>query len=104
MENYEAITTQDPGEAFDLTLKHAPVLVILDIYMGPPSGLDVLAKLRRTPKTKSVPVIMLTGANKMDDVETAMNLGASAYIVKPCEPDRLCQKIASVLKPASASQ
>ena len=104
LENYSVIVSQDPKRGLELAIKQKPALIILDIYMGPPDGIEVLRKLRQEPVTKTIPVIMLTGADRMNDVEAAMELGANAYLIKPCDTGRLFQKVSKLLLNAKAGE
>jgi CheY-like chemotaxis protein len=60
-----------------------PALVILDLKMPLISGLDVLRRLRAHADLDELPVIVLVCSNEDNNVETAMDLGATGYIVKP---------------------
>jgi len=57
-------------------------VAILDLMMPKMNGLEVLRKLKLDPKTKKIPVIMLTNMGKDKDIETALSLGAIKYITK----------------------
>ena len=60
-----------------------PHLMILDINMPEVSGLDLLEFLRRRPEWKELPIIMLSSESADSTVDTALKLGADAYIMKP---------------------
>ena len=60
-----------------------PQLMILDINMPEVSGLDLLEFLRRRPEWKELPIIMLSSESTDGTVDTALKLGADAYIMKP---------------------
>jgi len=60
-----------------------PKMVLLDIQMPKISGLEVLEKIKADPRTKSIPVIMLTSSKVDPDIEKCYALGANSYIVKP---------------------
>jgi len=98
-EGYAVVSTTDSREVLKLVLREKPDAVILDFYMPGKGGLDVLAELRGNPATRSLPVLMLTGADRMENVEDAFSRGATGYITKPCDPDRLQKKVAAVLAP-----
>src|SRR6266705_793377 len=66
-----------------------PTLVLLDLNMPRLSGLEVLAWLRREPSLVSLPVVILTSSWEVEDMRRANVLGATAYHVKPQDPDQL---------------
>ncbi len=61
-------------------------LVILDILVPQMSGFDVLQNLRQIPGLGKLPVLLLTGMRRPEDIVRGMDLGADDYIVKPFEP------------------
>ena len=60
-----------------------PAVLLLDIKMPRLTGLDVLARIRRDPDLKTLPVVMLTSSREGPDLQAAYDLGANAYVVKP---------------------
>ena len=60
-----------------------PALVLLDINLPKISGLDVLGRLRADPRTRLVPVILLTTSREQRDVVDGYRLGANSYVCKP---------------------
>jgi len=68
-----------------------PSLVLLDLRLPKVPGLDVLKWIRRQPKLKTVPVIVLTSSEATRDIEDAYQLGADSYIVKPVNPGDLVE-------------
>lgn len=67
----------------------APALVLLDLKLPRRSGLEVLAWLKRQPRLKRTPVIVLTSSRERSDIEQAYDLGANSYLVKPVKFDEL---------------
>jgi len=64
----------DPG--------NEPDLIMLDLILPKIHGFDVLKKLKENEKTKDIPVIVLTNLEGMTDIEKAIELGATTYLVK----------------------
>lgn len=60
-----------------------PQLVLLDLGLPRLDGLEVLRRIRGTPRTASIPVVVLTASDADRDIQTSRRLGANAYIVKP---------------------
>ena len=61
---------------------------------------DAIAELKANPRTRHIPVIMLTGHVLGDARERALAAGADGFIPKPCLPDELTRHILQVLKGA----
>ena len=77
-----------------------PDLVLLDSMMPGLSGLDVLKTIREDPDVylSHVPVVMLTANSAAEDMNTAFELGASSYIVKPFKNNQIVAEIDSILQ------
>lgn len=97
-ENYRVLVAQDGAEALRRVMNMRPDLVLLDIDMPEPSGLEVLRTIRNTRSTKNTPVIMLTGDRKKDTVREALQLGVSDYILKPFDETSLVQRVDAVFE------
>ncbi len=60
-------------------------LIILDWMLPGVDGIDVLEEFKSGKSTRHIPVLMMTGKNKIAELDEAFNRGAEAYIVKPFE-------------------
>jgi two-component system response regulator len=60
-----------------------PALVLLDINLPKIGGLEVLGRLRADPRTRTVPIVMLTTSREQRDVLEGYRLGANSYVCKP---------------------
>src|SRR5205085_1934196 len=70
---------------FDRTrdISHPPKVVLLDIQMPKMNGIEVLEKIKTDPRTRTLPVVILTSSKEHPDIQKCYNLGANSYIVKP---------------------
>lgn len=59
-----------------------PDLILLDLILPRLNGFEVLKKLKEEKETKDIPIIVLTNLEGMGDVERAIELGATTYLVK----------------------
>ena len=62
---------------------HGPKMILLDIQMPKISGIEVLQKIKSDPRTRSLPVVILTSSKENPDIQKCYDLGANSYIVKP---------------------
>ena len=72
-------------------------LIILDVVMPGMNGLDVLTRLKLHSHTNSLPVLMLTGEDKAEDIMAGYSVGADYYITKPFTRQQLLYGINLVL-------
>ena len=69
------------------------VLVLLDLNLPKVGGIEVLRQLRADPRTKEVPVIVLTSSSHDRDVLETYHLGANSYMVKPVDFENFSQAV-----------
>jgi two-component system, response regulator len=67
----------------DRRIEDHPRVILLDLKLPKVSGLDVLRRIRVDPRTRSIPVVVLTSSPEDRDMVESYNLGVSSYIVKP---------------------
>ena len=68
-----------------------PQIVLLDLYLPKVSGLEVLRRIKADERTRSIPVVILTISQMLNDFTECQRLGAVTYIVKPLNFQRLSQ-------------
>ena len=66
----------------------APLVILLDLKLPKIDGLEVLRRIKAHPRFFSIPIIVLTTSSEDRDVQTAYQLGANSYIVKPVDFDK----------------
>jgi DNA-binding response OmpR family regulator len=81
-EGYKVISAFDGESALKLAFSEEPDLILLDLVIPKITGFEVLEKLKNDQKTKSIPVIVLTNLEQPGDVDRALALGATTYLVK----------------------
>ncbi|MBT3995822.1 MAG: response regulator [Chloroflexi bacterium] len=80
---YTVSEATDGDEVLAATLSYEPDMILLDVAMARVDGFKALAHLKQDPRTKRIPVIMVTAKGHPSDLETARSLGALDYINKP---------------------
>ncbi len=75
-----------------------PDLMVLDIMLPGMNGLDVCRKLKSSPETSAIPVIMLSAKGEEADIVTGLELGADDYLTKPFSPRILLARVRAVLR------
>ncbi len=81
-EGYEMISALDGETGLKLCKTKKPDLIILDLVLPKLHGFEVLKKVKADEEIKDIPVIVLTNLETMSDVEKAIELGATTYLVK----------------------
>jgi len=81
-EGYEMISALDGKTGLELALKEKPDLILLDLILPKLHGFDVLKKLKESEETKEIPIIVLTNLERLEDIDRALELGATTYLVK----------------------
>jgi two-component system response regulator len=60
-----------------------PKVILLDLKLPKINGMDVLKRIKSDPRTKMIPVVVLTSSKEQKDVIESYNLGVNSYMVKP---------------------
>ncbi len=82
-------------DATDQLLRLSPDLVLLDLNLPGMSGFQICREIKRK---SSVPVLVLTSRDQIQDELQALDLGADEYLTKPCRKERLLARVANVMK------
>ncbi len=76
------------GHFQERDFEHPPRLVLLDLKLPKLNGMEVLKRIKQDPRTKAVPVVILTSSKEERDLVASYNLGANSYIQKPVDFDQ----------------
>lgn len=95
---YEVIEAANGQEAIEQTLALRPDLVLMDVMMPILDGFSACAQIRLEDGDESLPIIMLTGADDLESIESAFNAGATDFITKPINWTLLTQRVRYALR------
>jgi DNA-binding response OmpR family regulator len=97
-------TTPDVDGALELMRSQAFDIVLIDIEMPQRDGYELLEIIRRTPATRSIPVMMLTGHEDIASIDRSYELGATAFTAKPVNWRQLSYQIRYLLRSAKTER
>src|SRR5437867_182277 len=80
---YEVEKAHSGEKALALIEKSLPDVMLLDVTMPGISGFEVVERLRRVERTKTLPIILLTALGDLDSKVKGLNAGADDYLTKP---------------------
>src|SRR6188768_2469101 len=97
---YDVLMAEDGTEALKMIDEHTIDLLILDIMMPGPDGMDVLRRVRRD---MDVPVVMLSARGRETDKVEALDAGADDYLTKPFGVEELLARVRAALRRSGSS-
>ena len=102
--NFEVDTVQNGSDALQRAIDNPPDLILLDLMLPEVDGLIVCRLLKNDPRTKNIPIVMLTAKVKEEDRVKGLELGADDYITKPFSPREVVLRVTAVLRRLRTSQ
>src|SRR4030042_4271034 len=85
-QGYEIVAANSGQQALALVLTERPDLILLDLMMPDIDGVEVCRRLRASPETKDILIIMFTAKSQTDDKVEGFDAGADDYLTKPTQP------------------
>ena len=101
---YRVQCLRDGAAAAETIAELQPDLVVLDVELPGLNGLAVLAKLRTSPATDSIPVLLLSARARPGDIEQGLRSGAQAFLPKPFRLSDLLDTIKELLPSAKLGE
>ena len=95
---FRPIQALNANSAMEHIKKELPDLILLDWMLPETSGVELAKRLRTDPRTRDIPIIMLTARTDERDKITGLESGADDYITKPFSPRELMARIRAVLR------
>ena len=97
-QGYKTQWAADGEKGLQLIQESLPDLVLLDIILPKMDGFDVVKKIKFNPKTRFIPVIMVTALADMEERVKGLDSGADDYITKPFKTFELLARVRSMLR------
>ncbi|NJK75422.1 MAG: response regulator [Microcoleus sp. SU_5_6] len=94
---WETLVAGSGEECLQILKTEIPSAILLDVSMPGMSGLDLHDRLQSDPKTRSIPVILLTAKVLPSDRAKFAEMGVAGVISKPIEPTTLTEEVAEIL-------
>lgn len=97
--NWEVLTAGSGREGLAVAAAEVPDAILLDVMMPDLDGPSTFAKLQENPRTRNIPVILLTAKMQAADRRRFERLGVNGVITKPFDPMTLAEQVAEALQP-----
>jgi two-component system response regulator len=81
------------GDYADRSIKDGPKVILLDLKLPKVNGLEVLERIKSDPRTKCIPVVVLTSSREERDIVQSYQLGVNSYITKPVDFDQFAEAV-----------
>ena len=94
---FEVFNARNGKEALDFLQKNSVDLVVTDVMMPVMGGKELVMELKKDPKTRSIPTVMLTSRTLEKEIVEGFELGVEDYIKKPFSPQEFIVRIKTVL-------
>jgi CheY-like chemotaxis protein len=94
---YDILTARNGREGVELAEREAPALIVMDVTMPEMDGITALKRLKATPATAAIPVIMLTSRGQLIAREEAEDSGATLFLTKPFSPSALAAVVRRII-------
>jgi two-component system response regulator len=78
------------------SFEHPPKLVLLDLKLPKVDGMEVLKQVKSDPRTKTIPVVIMTSSKEERDLVASYHLGANSYIQKPVDFEQFRETVKTV--------
>jgi two-component system response regulator len=84
------------GKFVHRSMERPPKLVLLDLKLPKVDGLEVLKQVKSDPRTKTIPVVIMTSSKEERDMVASYNLGVNSYIQKPVDFDQFRETVKTI--------
>ena len=96
-DHFRIFAAPDGKKGLELAIRELPNLIISDLMMPEIDGLELTRRLRVNPRTRHIPIVMLTARADLEDRVAGLDAGVNAYLTKPFSPRELLSTVRSLL-------
>ena len=90
---FEVVQAQNGLQAMALAESLLPDLIVLDLALPDVDGIEVTRRLKASPLTSAIPIVMITANAQSAMLDQARKAGCAAVLVKPCTPEELLEVV-----------
>ncbi|HEY3121083.1 MAG TPA: response regulator [Vicinamibacteria bacterium] len=101
---YRTAQAADGLEALEKAFKLKPAVIIMDLSLPGMDGWEATRRLKKDERTKSIPVVAVTGHALAGHSKGARDAGCDAFVTKPCLPEDLVREIKRILGEGGAGK
>jgi CheY-like chemotaxis protein len=101
-EGFRIAEAENGKEALDKATTLLPDVIVMDLSLPVMDGFEATRRLKRDPRTRRIPVVVLTGHALPEHAQAAREAGCDLVITKPCLPDQLMEALRGILDTAKA--
>ena len=102
---HKVVTAEDGPSALEVVAGDPPDVVILDLNLPQMDGFEVCRRIKSSPQTKHIPVVMMTAAYvRVEDAQHGTELGADEYVTKPFLREVLVHNVERLLPKAALAE
>jgi DNA-binding response OmpR family regulator len=94
---YEVVAASNGEDAVRTASRERPDLVLMDVRMPRMTGYDACRMMKANPDLRDVPVVFLSAKGQESEIQSGMDAGAEAYLLKPFSPAELTNRVRGIL-------
>ncbi len=94
---YETLEAENGQAAVDVAMQHKPAMVIMDVVMPVMTGYQATRKLRKTPETNNIPIVIMSGNKEAIEKFWVIRIGANDFMAKPFSRFEVFRRIEKIL-------
>ncbi len=102
-QGYQITAATNGQQGLEKAFEEKPNLILLDVMMPDMDGYEVARRLRASPETVDIPILMFTAKTQLDDKVAGFEVGADDYLTKPTHPSELQSHVKALLARAAIS-
>jgi DNA-binding response OmpR family regulator len=94
---YEVVAASNGEDAVRTATRERPDLVLMDVRMPRMTGYDACRMMKANPDLRDVPVVFLSAKGQESEIQSGLDAGAEAYLLKPFSPADLTNRVRGIL-------